>query len=95
MMVNKTVSYAEFKRLLEQFGFQVHKTPDPYWVFENRAFDAILTLPFMMAAEPIRPAHLLTARMLLAYKGIADENDFDQALDACLQLEDAVPVASA
>jgi hypothetical protein len=85
MNANRTVSYAEFKRLLEHYGFQVHKTPDPYWVFENRAFDAMLTLPFLASGEPVGTAHLLTARTLLAYKGIADEDDFDVALNGCLQ----------
>ena len=94
-MLNRSVSYAEFKRLLEHFGFQVHQTPDPYWVFENTAFDAILALPFLTATEPMRPAHLWTARTLMAYKGIASEVEFDQALEATNQWEETAPVASA
>lgn len=79
--MNSALNYGELEAMLRHLGFRSVQSSGSQKVFQNATFDALIVLPPLSAAEPVRPHHLATVRKLVIETGIADKELFDRLLE--------------
>src|SRR5690242_4799975 len=84
--MNQIVDFARYRSVLLHLGFRQYRVPLPHqpqqsaWVFENREADIALSVPLLNPTDPMRLAHLMTARKIILERGLTDAETYDRLI---------------
>jgi hypothetical protein len=77
-MRNPRITFAQLRQLLLDKGFKETVTPKSHIFFVHEPSGAELALPIYRPSRLVLPHHLVAVRMMLHWKGLMDEDDFDE-----------------
>lgn len=86
MIVEKTVdaTYGALEQVLLELGFQASRGTNefglPYVVYENKEYDAAISLPARPSEEPMYGGHFIVAEKTVEGRGVADHETFYRLL---------------
>jgi hypothetical protein len=76
-MRNPKITFARLRQLLLDLGFRETVMPKSHVFFAHEPSGAEVALPVYRANRLVLPHHLASVRMMLHWKGLMDEDDFD------------------
>jgi hypothetical protein len=75
--MNKKVTFAQLRKLLETMGF--HGTTHPtHLAFEHSPSNTVFLFRTYRAADPVSPANLAAVRRMLDERGLMEADRFDK-----------------
>lgn len=78
--MNRAVTFAEVRRLLERLGFVPVAGRSPFPAFEHPATGSLLVFPRHRGRDAVRPPTLVAVRKTLAENGLMEAAAFDRFL---------------
>lgn len=77
-----TVTYGDAMEMLSRLGFTEKRTEEGYWVFYERAHDALIALPNVKRDAVVPPHEFVMVRRTLVAKDILTADRFAEMWDA-------------
>ncbi|QDZ41168.1 type II toxin-antitoxin system HicA family toxin [Euhalothece natronophila Z-M001] len=85
-MKTKTITFAELKDFLFNFGFETLSTAGSQKVFKHFSSGALIALPYYQESACIRQIHLVAIRRILLEYRLVDEETCDRVFTQKISL---------
>lgn len=80
--MTSTPQFSEFRHMLADLGFNHVRVDGSHHAFRHEATNTIIMLRLLADADPVPPVDIISARLVIAGRGLATVDRFNELLEA-------------